>query len=83
MIDCVFWFLVAIIMMLALADSYVTIYRRGVRRGYKTRRKVDIYIYGAGHVVDFTAPPNIDVEIFKAEFEDAPDATPAKEGGAE
>ena len=82
MIDCAFWFLVAIIMVLSLANSYLTVYRRGVRRGYRTRQKVELYVHGDA-IVDYLAPPNIDVEIIKAESGDKPDATPAKKGGAE
>lgn len=82
------WFLAAIIMVLALADSYVAVYRRGVRRGYKTRQpaKVVIYLDENGRPYGSVGSSWVIVEYRTAKnfgglVSDA--AETAKEGGAE
>ena len=56
--------------LLWLIEFRLSSYRRGVRDGFRKRRRVSIFLNDDGTVASYIAPQNVDLEIIRAEREE-------------
>lgn len=68
-LESVGYVMLSIVSLLWLIECMLSSYRRGVRDGFRKRRRVSIFLNDDGTVASYIAPQNVDLDIIRADRE--------------